>query len=553
MRHPDRVVFDLDPGPGADLAECAQVALLLRERLGPLGRRSRVVTSGSKGIHVYVPMDEPLTCEQASEWAKLVAEQLQKALPDLVVSRMAKDLRRNKVLVDWSQNNAAKTTVAPYSLRGRDQPTVAAPRTWAELSEPGLRHLHYREVLERLDDGLDPFAGFTTPAAADPVSVAPTPRPVVQVKAAAPPSRRRTVPAAARPTGRPIPAVASDVAGLPADLAGLPADLAGPVELELAKAQDTLPGPHALRGGVSWELKFDGFRGALVAAPDGVRIWSRQGKELTEQFPEIAAAAQRFVPVDTVLDGELCIWDGSRLAFDLLQQRLVGDRARIAARAAAHPASYMVFDVLAHRGQDLRRQPLSARRAVLDQLASSWSPPLQPSPVTHELATAREWMELYRPAGIEGIVSKGSGTSYLPGVRGWIKTKSRESTEIIVGAVIGPATRPESIIAGLYRGGQLVIVGRSVPLSTSQSRSLAAVLEPAGADHPWPDSIIANRFSNTRDRTNLTKVAPRIVAEVSADTARQHGFWRHPLRYIRYRPDLIPADLPALSVDAATG
>jgi bifunctional non-homologous end joining protein LigD len=88
----------------------------------------------------------------------LAAEELQKALPALVVSRMAKSLRTRKVLVDWSQNNRSKTTISPYSLRGRDQPWVAAPRTWAEVTEPGLRQLDYREVLDRLADGVDPLA-----------------------------------------------------------------------------------------------------------------------------------------------------------------------------------------------------------------------------------------------------------------------------------------------------------------------------------------------------------------------------------------------------------
>ena len=106
-RHPDRVVFDLDPGPGAGLAECVDVAFALRERLGPLGERVAVATSGSKGLHLYVPMDHPISSGQASEWARLAAEELEKALPSLVVSRMAKSIRARKVLVDWSQLSLA--------------------------------------------------------------------------------------------------------------------------------------------------------------------------------------------------------------------------------------------------------------------------------------------------------------------------------------------------------------------------------------------------------------------------------------------------------------
>ena len=187
----DRVVFDLDPGEGAGLAECVQVALALRDRLGPLGAVAVPVTSGSKGIHVYVPLTEPTSPTASTEWAHLVALEMERALPDLVVSNMAKHLRVGKILIDWSQNVAAKTTIAPYSLRGRDQPTVAAPRGWAELAEPGLRHLHYREVLDRLADGVDPFAGF----GGRPV-VSTEPTPLLRVSVAAPPTQTR--PAAGR-------------------------------------------------------------------------------------------------------------------------------------------------------------------------------------------------------------------------------------------------------------------------------------------------------------------------------------------------------------------
>ena len=112
-------MFDLDPGPGAGLAECVDVAVALRERLGPLGQRVTVATSGSKGLHLYVPMDHPITSGEASEWARLSAEELQKALPSLVVSRMAKSLRTGKVFVDWSQNNRS---TRPFASRpGRNE------------------------------------------------------------------------------------------------------------------------------------------------------------------------------------------------------------------------------------------------------------------------------------------------------------------------------------------------------------------------------------------------------------------------------------------------
>ena len=157
---PNRLVFDLDPGPGVELADCAVVARAVRERMA--GTALVPVTSGSKGIHLYSWLDGTLTSDDASAYAREIAEAIEHDLPDLVVSRMAKSLRRGKVFIDWSQNNGSKTTIAPYSLRGREHPTVAAPRTWEELADPELMHLEYTEVLRLLDRAPDPMAGLET-------------------------------------------------------------------------------------------------------------------------------------------------------------------------------------------------------------------------------------------------------------------------------------------------------------------------------------------------------------------------------------------------------
>ena len=156
--HPDRLVFDLDPGPGVGLAQCAEVASAVRKRM--TGSVVVPVTSGSKGIHLYSRLDGSLTSDEASTLAREIAEAIEQDMPDLVVSRMAKVLRAGKVFIDWSQNNGSKTTIAPYSLRGRDQPTVAAPRTWEELADPELQHLQYTEVLALLAEAPDPMQGL---------------------------------------------------------------------------------------------------------------------------------------------------------------------------------------------------------------------------------------------------------------------------------------------------------------------------------------------------------------------------------------------------------
>jgi bifunctional non-homologous end joining protein LigD len=129
---PDLLVFDLDPGDPATVVECCEVALLLRPLLGGLGLEPAAKTSGGKGLQLYAAVSA-MTSQQTSDLAKELAEQLESAHPALVVSKMTRALRPGKVLIDWSQNNAAKTTVAPYSLRARSQPTVSTPVTWEEI------------------------------------------------------------------------------------------------------------------------------------------------------------------------------------------------------------------------------------------------------------------------------------------------------------------------------------------------------------------------------------------------------------------------------------
>ena len=131
---PTALVFDLDPGAPATIVECCDVALLLRAMLDGIGLRAFPKSSGSKGIQVYVPLNRPdVTFDDTKTFAKTVAEVLAEGRPELVVARQAKDLRRGKVLVDWYQNDRAKTTVGVYSLRARDRPTVSAPLAWEEL------------------------------------------------------------------------------------------------------------------------------------------------------------------------------------------------------------------------------------------------------------------------------------------------------------------------------------------------------------------------------------------------------------------------------------
>ena len=152
---PDRLVVDLDPGPPAGLAECREVALAARDALDALGLTTFPVLSGSKGMQLYAPLPKEgavhrgITPDAASEVARSLATALEEGLPGLVVSRMTRSLRPGRVLVDWSQNNGSKTTIAPYSPRGTALPHVAAPVTWDEVEDGGLTQLTMSDVLAR--------------------------------------------------------------------------------------------------------------------------------------------------------------------------------------------------------------------------------------------------------------------------------------------------------------------------------------------------------------------------------------------------------------------
>ena len=162
-RNADRLVIDLDPGEPAGLHECCGIALLVRDKLAERDLVARPVTSGSKGLHLYADLPGRMPSDDSTALAKEVAEELQGEHPKLVTATMTKARRAGKVFLDWSQNAGSKTTISPYSLRGRERPLVATPVSWAEVEagaeDPlGLEQFRFDEVLERVADHGDLFA-----------------------------------------------------------------------------------------------------------------------------------------------------------------------------------------------------------------------------------------------------------------------------------------------------------------------------------------------------------------------------------------------------------
>jgi bifunctional non-homologous end joining protein LigD len=163
-KRPTVLAFDLDPGPPANIVDCCRVGLRLRDMFGHFGVECFPKTSGSKGLQVYVPLNSKVDYETTKPFAKAIAQLLEKQTPDEVVSKMKKVEREGKVFVDWSQNHQSKTTIAVYSLRARERPTVSTPVTWDEVEraveKDDVSSLVFEaaDVLERVEQHGDLFA-----------------------------------------------------------------------------------------------------------------------------------------------------------------------------------------------------------------------------------------------------------------------------------------------------------------------------------------------------------------------------------------------------------
>jgi ATP-dependent DNA ligase len=292
--------------------------------------------------------------------------------------------------------------------------------------------------------------------------------------------------------------------------------------------------------GYAFEPKLDGWRCLAFHRIDGgVALQSRRRKPLTAYFPEITAAVHEHVPAGTVLDGELVVYRAGRCDFAGLQGRIAGRRGLSSA------ASFVVFDVLAMAGRDLRGLPYRKRRKRLRRLLADTGPSLLLMPATRELAGAQAWLHDHAAAGVEGVVIKHREHGYRPRRRSWWKVRTQMSAEAVVGGVIGPIVAPEALILALPdQQGRLRVAGRTGLLTLPARRQLGALLVPPQRTHPWPERIPSSRLGQRPgDLVDYTPTEPLLVVEVDADTCFEHDRWRHPTGFRRIRPDLQPPDL----------
>lgn len=298
--------------------------------------------------------------------------------------------------------------------------------------------------------------------------------------------------------------------------------------------------------GMAFEPKWDGYRVIVFARPEGAYLQSRNGRDLGPAFPEITEAAHQLGET-VVLDGELVVPHAGGLDFTALQSRLRRHGRQAAAAAAAQPAHVILFDVLQLGDRELLALSYMERRAALVDLfvRRDLSAPWALSPSTADPHEARKWLgPEWAGAGVEGVVIKTQTGPYRPGVRGWYKLRTRQTTEAVIGAVTGTVSRPDIVLLGRYdEGGKLLLVARSTPLDRPLQRELSGLLVPASSDHPWWNA----RFSaawGAHEVLDHRCVQPESVAEIEADTAVDRGRFRHSVRLLRIRAEMEPRQVP---------
>ncbi len=329
-----------------------------------------------------------------------------------------------------------------------------------------------------------------------------------------------------------------------------------PLEPMLAKAGE-LP---ADAEGWLFEPKWDGFRTLVFREGGELYLQSRDKKPMLRYFPELEAPLLAMLPARCVLDGELVIARDGALDFSALQQRIHPARSRVARLAEETPAGFVAFDLLALGGEDLRERPQLERRRCLEDALADASSPLFVTPMTRDLAVAREWFTRFEGAGLDGVMAKPIALTYQPKKRAMRKVKHARTADVAVGGFRwhkkGPGTLVGSLLLGLYDAdGRLQHLGVTSSFKMEERARLVEELAPlregALEGHPWASWAeeevtderrpgMTSRWSAGKD---LSWVPLRVerVAEVKYDHV-QHGRFRHTATFLRWRPDKRPAD-----------
>ena len=310
-----------------------------------------------------------------------------------------------------------------------------------------------------------------------------------------------------------------------------------------------------------YEPKWDGFRAIVYRDGDNVILQSREGKPLERYFPELLAPLRTSLPERVILDGEVVIASAGRLDFDAMLQRIHPAATRINELAARTPASYVAWDVLALGDEDLRARPQLERRALLERVLASASPPIYLTPATRDAAVAADWFSRFEGAGFDGVIAKPVDAPYVAGKRTMVKIKHERTADCVLAGFRwyknGKDRLVGSLLLGLYDpAGTLHHVGICSAFTQSRRAELATELAPlrenALADHPWKDWAdfqdiddgqrrpgATSRWNRKKDLSWEPLRLERVI-EVAYDHLQGTRF-RHATHFRRWRPDRTPA------------
>lgn len=336
----------------------------------------------------------------------------------------------------------------------------------------------------------------------------------------------------------------------------------------LAKAIPEIPPSE----GMYFEPKWDGFRALVFRDGEDLYVQSRDKRPLLRYFPELSRPLQQF-PADTVVDGEIVLFRQGRLEFEALQQRIHPAESRIHRLAQETPTQFVAFDLMAFEGEDLRSWTFEERRRQLEGLFENIEAPVMLTPLTRDIEVAKEWFDKFEGAGLDGLIAKPAGLTYLPKKRAMFKIKHRRTADCVVCGFRwhkqGPGTEVGSLLLGLYdEEERLHHVGVASAFRAKERLALAERLEPlrdgALENHPWADWASARAdaaktgeqeptpegsgrmpggLSRWSQGKNLNWEPLRLerVVEVKYDFMQGDRF-RHATTVVRWRDDKRPED-----------
>ena len=313
-----------------------------------------------------------------------------------------------------------------------------------------------------------------------------------------------------------------------------------PIEPMLAKIAESLPSS----GDWLYEPKWDGFRAIVFRSAQDVYIQSRDCRPFDRYFPDLHDALLERLPAGCVLDGEIIIATAQGLDFDALQMRLHPAASRVEKLAKEMPASFVAFDVLAVEHRNVMHETQARRRQRLEQVLEKAKPPLYLTPLTRDVDLARDWLQRFEGAGLDGVIAKPAEATYLPGKRAMLKVKHARTAEC---ALIGFRWHKSgegiigSLLLGLYdEAGELHHVGVASAFPMATRKQLARELEPLrkGAGEPMQGE--SSRWNAGKDTTWHPLRIERVL-EVKYDHLQGDRF-RHAALFLRWRPDKKPRD-----------